>query len=119
MPVNSRAKGVRGELDAVHALQSLGVPARRTAQYQGQGSDGDIVVPQAKLHIEVKLRRAFSFLRHMEQAMADARHGYKPMLLVKENRGEWFVVSRLADLGEVYRQLEHAMAVASRERGQA
>lgn len=56
MPVNSRAKGKRGELEAVKYLKSLGfADARRTQQYNGLGK-GDVICPESlpRLHFEVK-----------------------------------------------------------------
>lgn len=56
MPVNSRAKGKRGELEAVKYLKSLGYDdARRTQQYNGDGYS-DVIAPETLpiLHIEVK-----------------------------------------------------------------
>lgn len=56
MPVNSRAKGKRGELEAVKYLKSLGfADARRTQQYNGLGR-GDVECPESLpgVHFEVK-----------------------------------------------------------------
>lgn len=56
MPINSRAKGKRGELEAVKYLKSLGFSdARRTQQYNGLGK-GDVMCAESlpRLHLEVK-----------------------------------------------------------------
>lgn len=56
--VNSREKGKKGELKAVHYLRSLGFSdARRTAQFNGKdGGKSDVVCEETlpNLHIEVK-----------------------------------------------------------------
>lgn len=56
MPINSRAKGKRGELEAVHYLRSLGFEgARRSQQYQGGMDSSDVIIPELpNLHVEVK-----------------------------------------------------------------
>lgn len=57
MPINSRAKGKRGELEAVKYLKSLGfADARRTVQYNGRGGRGDVECPESlpNIHLEVK-----------------------------------------------------------------
>ena len=57
MPINSKQKGKRGELEAVRFLKSLGfTDARRTAQYCGADGDGDVVCPDTlpDVHFEVK-----------------------------------------------------------------
>ena len=58
MPINSRAKGARGELEAALLLRKYGFDdARRSVQYSGKGGQvGDIVAPETLplVHIEVK-----------------------------------------------------------------
>ena len=53
--INSRAKGKRGELEAVKFLRSLGFIARRGQQYQGGSDSADVEVDELPhVHIEVK-----------------------------------------------------------------
>ena len=55
MPVNSKEKGKRGELEACHLLQSLGFDAQRTVQYSGADGTADIICKQMpNVHFEVK-----------------------------------------------------------------
>ena len=55
MSVNSRAKGARGELEAVKFLKGLGYQARRTQQYCGSAGDSDVALEDyPDLFIEVK-----------------------------------------------------------------
>lgn len=55
MPVNSRQKGKRGELEAVKFLKSLGFDARRTQQYSGAEGTSDVTcLDLPDWHIEVK-----------------------------------------------------------------
>jgi len=53
--INSRQKGKKVERMAVHLLNGLGYPARRTAQVMGKNEGvADILCPSLNLHIEVK-----------------------------------------------------------------
>lgn len=52
---NSRQKGKRIELKAVHFLRSLGFQAERTAQHCGKSGDAaDVRSRDLELHLEVK-----------------------------------------------------------------
>jgi hypothetical protein len=56
MPINSKAKGKRGELEAVKFLKRLGfADAKRTQQFNGLGR-GDVECPESlpNIHFEVK-----------------------------------------------------------------
>lgn len=55
MPVNSKQKGKRGELEAAKMLTELGYPARRSQQYAGYAGTADILCDALDgIHIEVK-----------------------------------------------------------------
>lgn len=51
---NSRQKGKRIELKAVHYLRSLGFNAERTQQHCGRNGTADVRSKDLELHIEVK-----------------------------------------------------------------
>lgn len=54
-PVNSRAKGKRGELQLAHTLTALGYPAERGQQRKGGEDSPDVLCPSlAGFHIEAK-----------------------------------------------------------------
>lgn len=56
MPVNSRQKGKRGELDWCRFLRSIGFHARRTQQFAGADGTSDAVSDDLpNVHMEVKL----------------------------------------------------------------
>ena len=95
--MNSRAKGKRVELGAAEALRSIGLDARRSAQYQGVGSDGDLIVEPSELHVEVKARQRISVYAWHDQARRDAR-GKTPILLMRADRRPFLAVVMLDDL---------------------
>jgi len=112
--VNSNRKGQRLELEAVAALAALGIDARRSQQYQGFGSDGDLVIDGASLHTEVKGRKAISIYDWVEQAKRDSR-GRRPFwVLCKADRREWLVVVPLAQWEAVTREVDQAKAASER-----
>ena len=58
-PVNSRAKGARGELQLAKALTDAGHPAERGQQRKGGADSPDVICPSlAAFHIECKLTAA-------------------------------------------------------------
>ncbi len=55
-PVNSRAKGKRGELELAKTLTALGYPAERGQQRRGGEDSPDVICPPlAGFHIECKV----------------------------------------------------------------
>ena len=112
--VNSNRKGQRVELEAVAALAALGITARRSQQYQGFGSDGDLVIEGASLHTEIKGRKAIAIYDWVEQAKRDSRGRRPYWVLCKADRRDWLVVVPLAQWEAVTREVDTAKAVAER-----
>lgn len=99
--VNARRKGKRGELEAVHAVREhLGLPdARRTQQVDG-GLAADIHT-EKRVHVEVKRRKAIAVEKFMRQAEHDADPGKVPVVVMRQDEGEWILMLRL----ERYKEL--------------
>ncbi len=112
--VNSNRKGQRVELEAVAALAALGIKARRSQQYQGFGSDGDLVIEGASLHTEIKGRKKISIYDWVEQAKRDSRGRRPYWVLCKADRRDWLVVVPLTQWEAVCREVDTAKAVAER-----
>lgn len=102
--MNSRAKGVRGELAVAHLFQKYGYRAERGQQHDGMSGHADVVgVPY--IWIEVKWRDELNLLDAMEQAERDNNARYEreqeealPVVIHKRNRQKWQVTMRLLDL---------------------
>ena len=93
-----REKGKRVERAAAHAWTRVtGVAAHRTQQFSGRDGDGDIEA-QNGIHIEVKGRKKIASVRFYEQAQNDAKPSDLPIVLMKEDRGPFFVLLQLDDL---------------------
>lgn len=108
--VNSRAKGVRGEQEAVKFLHRLGFnDARRTQQYNGIGLS-DVTCEQSLpgLHIEVKFGyplRDFDlgtklFREAVEQCMRDCGRGTWVLLWKPKGHRQWRLTSTLSGVAE-------------------
>lgn len=73
--------------------------AIRSAQANGKHSADLLNVdPRDRLHVEVKLRRSLAVVRFVEQAVADGVPlGRIPVVLMREDHGEWLVMLRISD----------------------
>jgi hypothetical protein len=115
MGVNSKRKGIRGELEACAALKSLGLQARRAQQYQGLGSAGDVIIDGApEVHVEVKSLAFIAVYNYLEQATRDSRGRKVEMALCKANRKPWFVACYVEQLPALIRHLQEAGLVSSK-----
>ena len=94
--VNSRQKGKRGELEAVHWLNDRGFNTRRGQQYCGIEGDADIVGIDG-LHIEVKRVERLNIHEAVKQAVRDARDGETGIVMHRKDRTEWLVTLRAED----------------------
>lgn len=101
MPVNSRAKGARAELELAKTLkEELGWNARRTQQFCGNNGDSDIQVEGLPFFIESKMVEKLNVQAAMDKAAAQSR-GQTPLLFHRKKRTDWLVTMRLSDLREV------------------
>ncbi len=108
----SRDKGKRNERAAAAAwTKATGQSARRSVQFCGRDGTADLIAHQ-RLHIEVKARKSIAAVRFLDQATSDARPDTVPIVLMKEDRGEFLVLVRLDDL------LDLSEIVSSAERDQ-
>ena len=102
MPINSREKGKRAELEIAHYLQEHGYDARRGQQFSGANGDPD-VVGLPGVHIEVKHVEKLNLDKAMEQSIRDAKDGEIPVVIHRKNRQPWRVTMSLDDFIELYK----------------
>ena len=100
--MNSRSKGVRGELEAAKVLsKATGLQFRRVYGQSRQGDDApDIDAPGSPWFIEVKLGKSHRIERAMGQAMAGALaegKGRIPMVVSREDRSPWLMTTALPE----------------------
>lgn len=105
MPINSRAKGARGEREWRDCLNEAGFQARRGQQFAG-GTDSPDVVCEAlgHLHFEVKCVENLNLGKAMQQAINDAKTKI-PVVAHKKNHGAWHVTMLAKDWLEMQKQL--------------
>ena len=101
MPINSRDKGKKGELELCHTLKEMfGWEARRSQQHCGDAGDADVVIEGMPLAFpEVKRVECLNVTQAMEKAV-DQSQGKTPLLFHRKNRSRvgWLLTIRLEDL---------------------
>src|SRR5665213_4437968 len=96
MTINSRSKGVAGELELAKYLREHGIDARRGRQYSGGDDSPDVICDIPSIHFEVKRVESGSLYKWLEQAQADA--GTKiPVVAHRRNHKEWVAILPLTD----------------------
>jgi Holliday junction resolvase len=90
--VNSRQKGVRGELEWRDYLRARGYEAERGQQHAGGNDSPDVRHSVPGHHFEVKRQERLDIRKWYEQAVRDARAGETPVVAFRQNRGPWMVL---------------------------
>lgn len=96
--INSRQKGKRGELEARDEIRRLwhAPTLIRAAQACGAWA-ADLIGALPCFHFEVKRYARISAADFMKQAVDDKNEGQIPVVVMRENQGEWLVIVRLED----------------------
>jgi Holliday junction resolvase len=106
MPINSKAKGVRGELKFCKLCHENGFEeVRRSAQYCGNTGDAADVVGLPYLHVEVKAVEKLNLREAMRQAIHDAKEegrGNIPIVAHKKSNRPWLITIGAKDFFEIY-----------------
>ena len=107
--VNSKLKGNRLERMFAAVFTSLGWPARRAQQFQGVGSDGDVVLDHVpEIHIEAKGRDQLAVYKWIDQALRDSRGKKLPVVVCKADRREPLLLVQLERLPEFLELMQEA-----------
>ena len=96
MPINSCAKGKRGERAWRDFLRSIGISARRGRQFSGSPDSPDVVSDDG-FHWEVKWVENLNIHKAVEQAVRDAGKDKLPAVAFKRNNTGWTVAMRAED----------------------
>ena len=101
MPINSRAKGAKGERELAKKLTEVfDCEARRGQQFKGGADSPDVVTSLNGIHIECKRVERFNLYSAMAQATRDA--GDKvPIVCHRQSRKDWVVVIKLDDINRL------------------
>ncbi len=100
---NSRAKGVRGELEWAAVCRAEGYDARRGQQHRG-GADSPDVIVDMPFYFEVKRTERLSIYPAMQQAEGDAPAGIPPVVTHRRNNHDWIVSMKRDDWFELVRK---------------
>lgn len=105
MPINSRAKGAKGERELSKKLREYGYKSRRGQQYCGANGDADVVgLPH--IHIECKRVEKLNIYNAMSQAKFDAKTDEIPAVFHRRNNEKWLVTMELDDFMKIYPEWE-------------
>jgi hypothetical protein len=99
MPINSRSKGKRGELEVAHAInrEFPHARARRAAQHSGTESTSDVLAPGlGPVWLEVKRVERLNIHQAMEKAVEQAGSQI-PVIVHRRNDTEYLLTIRLTD----------------------
>ena len=110
MPLNSKQKGKRGELEACRYLRERGFKnAHRSVQYSGKGAEdsADVVGAMTGIHLEIKRAEKCNPYKYLEQAVRDSEltgNGEVPVVMHRQNRKEWIAIMKFDDFVELYQK---------------
>lgn len=105
--INSRAKGVAGEVELAHFLKFHGFEAKRGQQHAGGVDSPDVVCPDLPwVHFEVKLVQAGNLYNWLEQAKRDAGVDKIPVVAHRRNRENWVAILPLSILLELFHKVK-------------
>jgi len=103
MPINSRAKGARGEREFAEYLRHHGWAARRGQQFSGSPDSPDVVTDVPGIHFEVKRVEKGSLYAWLAQASRDAAPDRAPVIAHRRNHGDWIAILPMGYLMELLR----------------
>ena len=96
--VNSRAKGVRGELLFRDYLRAKGEEARRGQQYCGSPDSPDVVSSVPGVHWEVKNVQSIQILAALEQANSEKKEDEMGIVAFHKSNKPWVAILLMDDL---------------------
>lgn len=99
MGVSERRKGIAAEREVAELLRSYGLPAKRIPNSGGLELKGDLAGVDG-YHIEVKRQETLRLPTWLRQA-ADECGAAEPVVVFRQNRGEWYATVRLEALAEL------------------
>lgn len=109
MPVNSKRKGAKGELELAKKLREYGFDTRRTVQYNGKAKEGQAdLVGMPGIHIECKRTEALRMYDAVDQAKRDSEgSGELPVVFHRKNNCEWLAIMPLDVFMQLYKESQN------------
>lgn len=116
MPINSKDKGKRGELEICRVLKGYGFDAKRTVQYNGKAEEGQAdIIGLEGIHAEIKRVERLNIYDAMAQAKHDAKPNELPTVFHRKNNAKWLVTLELDSFMKLYK--EYFETLKERENG--
>ena len=96
-PINSRAKGKRGEIEFIkaHLLEHWPQACRNLDQF---GDSKEDVLNVAGCHWQVKRTESLKLWAAIQQAETEAREHDLPIVAFRRNRSKWYCVIEASEL---------------------
>ena len=105
MPINSKQKGKRGELEMCRVLKGYGFDARRSVQYNGKAEDGEAdIIGLDGIHAEIKRVERLNIYDAIAQAKHDADADELPTVFHRKNNSKWLVTMELDAWMRLYKE---------------
>jgi hypothetical protein len=106
MPINSRAKGARGERAFRDELREAGyLKSFRTQQYCGTAGDSDVTAPELpEIHFEVKFTEKGNPYIWVSQAEANAKPNQFRVVAHRRKQERWIAIMPMSDFLEILRR---------------
>ena len=117
MAINSRRKGKRGELEVAALWRENDFQARRGQQHRGAGDSPDVIVDDAPVTVEVKLRQKLNVEGALRKCCGEAAEvgGHQiPALFHRRDNEGWKVTLRHEDFFKLLRARESGGAAPRR-----
>lgn len=112
MPINSKQKGKRGELDFKNLLIEHGFDARRGQQFSGSSDSPDVVCDGLpSIHFEVKYCESLAIYGALEQAKRDAGDYKLPVVAHRKNNRDWLVIMTANDWLNLIKETDRVVSV--------
>ena len=105
--MNSRNKGVRGELELASKFREYGfADTKRSQQHCGiGGNSADLMDALPNIHVECKRVEKLNISDAMAQAIRDSSEGTNlPTVFHRKNNEKWLVTMGIEDWMEIYRE---------------
>lgn len=120
--MNSRSKGIRGELEWRDEVARRGYTAKRGQQHAGGGDSPDVIHDVPGVHFEVKRTNALRLYDAVNQARQDGA-GLMPVVAHRcdasrkkdDCRGEWLVVLSADDFFKLLEEADRGPRLLQRD----
>jgi hypothetical protein len=96
MPLNSRSKGKRGELELIKVLRQVWPEACRNIDQFGSSKED--VLNVKGIHFQIKRVERFNLWAALQQAENEAKALDLPVVAFRRNRGQWYGALPLDEL---------------------